>query len=319
MLCLLKCIWDNLVSTNFYFNNFPANHITNEQLLVEDLVIEAMQIHGMDVYYLPRTVKDGNEIDYLYGEDTLKEYKRAYPIEMYLENVTGMEGEGEFISKFGFEIRDEVTLLVSRRRFKFTTAGANLAVPREGDLVYIPLVRNFFEITFVEHENDQAMFYTLGRGRGGNIYVYALKMKQFVFSNEVIETGIDEVDAQIRSNYSRSVINLNNGGQGQFEEDEIVYQGTDLANATAQAIVFSSSLRVANKSMEIIRVQGKFVSGNVIGETSNSIWTANVVSSLINDFASMDNAFQDIIDNNRIQNEADAILDWTERNPFGEA
>ena len=319
MLCLLKCIWDNVVSTNFYFNSFPANHITNEQLLVEDLVIEAMQIHGMDVYYLPRTVKDGNEIDYLYGEDTLKEYKRAYSIEMYLENVTGMEGEGEFISKFGFEIRDEVTLLVSRRRFKFTTAGANLAVPREGDLVYIPLVRNFFEITFVEHENDQAMFYTLGRGRGGNIYVYALKMKQFVFSNEVIETGIDEVDAQIRSNYSRSVINLNNGGQGQFEEDEIVYQGTDLANATAQAIVFSSSLRVANKSMEIIRVQGKFVSGNVIGETSNSRWTANVVSSLVSDFASMDNAFQDIIDNNRIQNEADAILDWTERNPFGEA
>ena len=79
--------------TNFYFNNFPKSQITSEQLLVEDLVIEALQIYGMDVYYLPRTVRTGNEIDYIYGEDTLKEYKTAYPIEMYLENVTGMDGE----------------------------------------------------------------------------------------------------------------------------------------------------------------------------------------------------------------------------------
>ena len=105
--------------TNVYFNNFPAEQITSEQLLVEDLVIEAMQIHGMDVYYLPRTSRDS--VDMLYGEDTLKQYVTAYPIEMYLENVTGMDGEGDFISKFGLEIRDELSLLVSRRRFKYTT------------------------------------------------------------------------------------------------------------------------------------------------------------------------------------------------------
>ena len=93
--------------TNFYFNPFPLNQITSEQLLVEDLVIEAMQIHGMDVYYLPRSSRDS--VDMLYGEDPLKEYRKAYPIEMYLEDVTGMEGEGDFISKFGLEIRDEMT------------------------------------------------------------------------------------------------------------------------------------------------------------------------------------------------------------------
>ena len=85
---------------------------------MEDLVIEAMQIHGMDVYYLPRSSRDS--VDLLYGEDPLKEYRKAYPIEMYLEDVTGMEGEGDFISKFGLEIRDEVTMLMSRRRFGFT-------------------------------------------------------------------------------------------------------------------------------------------------------------------------------------------------------
>lgn len=306
------------MATNFYFNNFPLNQITNEQLLVEDLVIEAMQIHGMDVYYLPRTVKSGNEVDYLYGEDTLKEYLKAYPIEMYLENVTGMDGEQDFISKFGLEIRDEVSLLVSRRRFKFTTSSSGLTHPREGDLVYIPLVQNFFEITFVEHENDQAMFYTLGRGRGGNVYVYALKLKQFVFSNEIISTGIFEVDNQIRDNYSRSKITLNNGGTGFYEEDEIVYQGTNLANATAQAILYSSDVNSTNKYMEVYRVNGTFTSGTIFGKNSGASWVANVSSSLASDFDSMDNAFEDIVDNGRIQTESDDIIDWTEKNPFGE-
>ena len=192
--------------TNFYFNNFPAEQITSEQLLVEDLVIEAMQIHGMDVFYMPRTSADSE--DMLYGEDVLKKYETAYNLEMYLENVTGMDGEGDFMSKFGLEIRDEITLLVSRRRFKYTTGASNLFRPREGDLIYVPLFQNFFEITMVEHENNQAMFYTLGRGRGGNVYVYALKMKQFYFSNEVIETGVDEVDEQIRDSYTRSRLNM---------------------------------------------------------------------------------------------------------------
>lgn len=300
--------------TNLYFNHFPKNQITSEQLLVEDLVIEAMQIYGMDVYYLPRTVREGNEVDYIYGEDTLKEYKVAHPLEMYLENVTGMDGEGDFISKFGLEIRDELSLLVSRKRFRYATRNSQLIRPREGDLVYVPLMKNFFEITFVENENDQAMFYTLGRGRGGNVYVYAMKLKQFVFSNEIIETGIAEVDEQIRDNYFRTKITLTTGS-GYYSNGEIVYQGTSLANANAQAIIESFDLVNASKYIQIIRVQGNFTTANVIGVTSGASWMANVVS----DTATMDNAFEDIVDNNRIEGEADAILDWTETNPFGES
>ena len=299
--------------TNFYFNNFPASQITQEQLLVEDLVIEAMQIYGMDVFYLPRTVRDGNEIDYIYGEDTLKEYKTAHSLEMYLENVTGMDGEGDFISKFGLEIRDEMTLLVSRKRFKFATSSSQLLRPREGDLVYVPLMRNFFEITFVESENDQAMFYTLGRGRGGNVYVYAMKLKQFVFSNEIVETGVAEVDEQVRDNYFRTKITLTSGS-GYYANGEIVYQGTSLATATAQAIVESSDLVNTNKFVQVIRVQGTFTATNVIGVDSAASWVANVIS----DTATMDNAFEDIVDNNRIETESDSIIDFTEINPFGE-
>ena len=295
--------------TNFYFNPFPLNQITSEQLLVEDLVIEAMQIYGMDIFYMPRSSRDS--VDLLYGEDTLKTYTSAFALEMYLEDVTGMEGEGDFMSKFGLEIRDELTFLVSRRRFAFTV---NQLRPNEGDLIYVPMLQNFFEITFVEHENGQAMYYTLGRGRGGNVYVYALKLKQFVFSNEVVETGNVEIDGQIRDAYPRTRLTLNAGGSGAFVNDEIVFVSPDAtyANATAQALVHDS---VTGSSVDVYRVRGTFTTGTLRGKTSGATWTLNTVS----DTSTMDNAFEDVIDNNRIENESDAIIDFTEHNPFGEA
>jgi hypothetical protein len=301
------------LATNFYFNNFPSrlgngNAVTPEQLLVEDLVIEALQIYGMDAYYLPRTTRD--EVDYLFGEDTLKEYRTAHPIEMYLENFTGMEGESDFISKFGLEIKSEITLLVSRLRFRYTVNG--LTRPREGDLVYIPMVTGLFEITHVEHEKDQAMFYTLGRGRGGNVYVYALRLKQYVFSSEIIETGVAEIDNNMRSYYPRTRISLTSGGTGKFVNDEIVYQGSSLATATAQALVLDF---VPNTHIDIYRTQGSFISTtNVKGNTSNASWGITLVS----DAATQNNAFEDIIDNARIEAASDGIIDFSETNPFGE-
>ena len=295
------------MATNFYFNNFPVNQITSEQLLVEDLVIEAMKIYGMDIYYMPRST--GDQVDMLYGEDTLKQYTAAYPLEMYLEDVTGMEGEGDFMSKFGLEIRDEMTFLVSRRRFVFTV---NQHRPNEGDLIYVPLLQNFFEITFVEHENNQAMYYTLGRGRGGNVYVYALKLKQWVFSNELVLTGNAEIDGQIKDAYPRTQITLRAGGSGTYVPDEVVYQGANVATASAVATVHNY---VAGSQLYVYRVTGTFAANTIVtGNTSGAIW--NVAST--SDTATMDNAFEDVVDNNRIQGEADDVIDFTEHNPFGE-
>ena len=296
------------MATNVYFNPFPSSQITSEQLLVEDLVIEAMQIYGMDIFYLPRATRD--QVDFLYGEDTLKQYVTAFPIEMYLENVTGMDGERDFISKFGLEIRDEASFLVSRRRFAATVPRQR---PFEGDLIYIPLLRNLYEITSVEHENDQAMFYTLGRGRGGNVYVYAIKLKQYVFSNEIIQVGVSEIDDQIRDYYPRTNVALEAGGTGTFVNDEIVYQSANtLANAVATAIVHDF---LPNSQVTIFRTIGTFTAGGTIrGNTSNATWTISTAD----DLAPLDNAFEDIIDNNRIQTEANGIIDFSEKNPFGE-
>jgi hypothetical protein len=299
--------------TNFYFNNAPTDQITSEQLLVEDLVIEAMQIHGLDNYYLPRTSRDS--VDMLYGEDTLKTYVTAYPLEMYLENVTGMDGEGEFISKFGLEIRDELTLLVSRRRFKYATGASNLFRPREGDLIYIPLVQNFFEITFVESENDQAMFYTLGRGRGGNVYVYALKVKQFVFSEEVIHTGIEEIDEQIRDAYKRTQLTMAAGGSGTFVQDEIVYQGTSVANATFKSTAYDWS--ATTRKLNVVLTIGTYANNTLTkGATSGASFTS---SGTANTSYNDNTAFEDNMDNSLIEGESDSIIDFSETNPFGEA
>lgn len=299
--------------TNNYFNFFPGDSITSEQLLVEDLVIEAMKIHGMDVYYLPRSTRDNETEDFLYGEDTTKQYREAYVIEMYLENTSAMEGEGDFISKFGLEIRDETSLLVSRRRFRLTIP--EMARPLEGDLIYIPLLQNFFEITHVEHENNQAMMYTLGKGRGGNVYVYALRMKQFVFSDEIISTGVEEIDSQILGAYRGTDLIMTVGGSGVFDSanNESIYQGSSFATATARAVVrdWSSSTR----TLDAIRVQGTFL-GNVAvkGVISNSSWTLATIDT----DTPMTNAFEDLIDNKRIETEADAIIDFSDSNPFSE-
>jgi len=294
------------MATNLYFNNFPKN-ITSEQLLVEDLVIESLKMYGMDVFYMPRTSRD--VIDNIYGEDPLKQYISAFPLEMYLENITGMDGDGDFISKFGLEIRDEISLLVSRRRFQSI---ANQTRPNEGDLVFVPVINGFFEITFVEHEDNQAMYHTLGRGRGGNVYLYALKLKHHVFSNEIIETGVSDIDNNIRDYYPRTKLSLSTMTSGKFVNDEIVYQGTDLANATAQAVVYDF---YPNTHIDIIRVQGKFTAANVIGATSSSVGVVSVAD----DTAYMNTAFNDDIDNMFIEGESDSIIDFTESNPFGEA
>jgi hypothetical protein len=311
--------------TNFYFQPFPTG-ITQEQLLVEDLVIEAMQQYGMDVYYLPRSSADPDGPDTLYGEDVLKQYKVAFPVEVYLENVTGMDGEQDFISKFGLEVRDEITLLISRRRFKYASGATNYNIPRlgdlvinsgpkrpmEGDLIYIPLMQNFFEVTFVEHENDQAMFYTLGRGRGGNVYVYALKLKQFVFSNELIETGRTEIDEQAFDLYKRTRLDVPINGTGKYQVGEIVYQGGSLATANATAVVHTT---VPARYLDVIRVKGQFTVGaTIVGATSGARWALETAA----DDMPTDSVFEDVADNNIIQDEAGDILDFTEHNPFGE-
>ena len=122
------------MATNFFFNNFQASQ---EQLLLEDLVIEAIRIYGHDIYYIPRTL---NNYDDVYGADDQSSYGQAYPMEMYIKSYDGFKGDGSFMSKFGIEIRDRVIFSVAQRRFSEEVGEFTTQVrPNEGDLIYFPL------------------------------------------------------------------------------------------------------------------------------------------------------------------------------------
>jgi hypothetical protein len=177
------------LATNFFFNNFQNSQ---EQILIEDLIIESIKIYGLDMIYVPRNPVS---IDVVYGEDPLREYLHAIPVEMYIKNIEGFAGEGDFLSKFNIQIRDQITFSIARRVFSDEVGVLETAQtrPREGDLIFLPLNKKLFEIKFVEHE---AIFYQLGA-----LQMYDLKCELFEYNNEYFETGIEDID-KLMNNYS---------------------------------------------------------------------------------------------------------------------
>ena len=170
------------MATNFFFNNFKASQ---EQLLLENLIIEAIKIYGEDVYYLPRNI--GN-LDQLYTADDQSYYNKAIFVEMYIKSVDGFTGDGNFMSKFGLEIRDQVVFSMAQRVFSEEVGSAAfLTRPREGDLIWFPLNQKCFQIKFV---NKFEMFYQLGA-----LQTWEMTCELFEYSNELLNTGIPEIDA----------------------------------------------------------------------------------------------------------------------------
>jgi len=179
------------VATNFYVNNFKSSQ---EQLLIENLIIEAIRFYGEDVYYLPRTL--GN-LDKIYGADDSSSYDKAVLIEMYIKSVDGFGGDGNFMSKFGLEIRDQVVFSVARRVFNEEVGSLTAQIrPNEGDLIYFPLNSKCFQIKYV---NKFEMFYQLG-----GLQTWELTCELFEYSGEVFNTGISEIDS-IQVKYSENI------------------------------------------------------------------------------------------------------------------
>lgn len=209
---------------NKYFNNYD---FAREQDLVEDLILESIKIYGHSVKYLPRTTVKN---DHLFGEDVLSKFDESIEIEMYLKSMEGFEGDGQFLSKFGLEIRDQIVLTVSRKRFDqsitspklMTEVGYNLIFedgnnnepsrqfltgsaateawvqegsdylntlnrPREGDLIYFPMMDKIFEVMYVD---DRPVHFQLGRMQS-----YDLRCELYEYSSERIDTGDSTIDS----------------------------------------------------------------------------------------------------------------------------
>ena len=176
------------MATNFFFQSGIPGGRSSEQLLMEDIIIECLKIYGFDTYYIPRAAVNEDKI---LGEDVLNQYTSAYPLEMYMQNVTGFEGDGDLLTKFGVEFRDTATFVVARRRWDEVIARSGDAVlttrPAEGDIVYFPLTKAFFEIKRVDATDP---FFQVGK-----LYVYKLQCELMQFSSERFDTGVSEIDS----------------------------------------------------------------------------------------------------------------------------
>tara|TARA_B100001778_G_scaffold184186_1_gene151684 strand:- start:984 stop:1853 length:870 start_codon:yes stop_codon:yes gene_type:complete len=285
--------------TNTYFRNFDAR---NEQELLHSLVTESIQIYGHDVNYIPRTLV--NE-DTILGEDSISEYKDAYSIEMYIKSVDGFEGEGDLISKFGLEIRDQIVFSVARRAWEGLDIGVR---PKEGDLIYFPLTEKLFQIMFVEHETP---FYQTGA-----LPTFDLTCELFTYSDEKLDTGVEEVDVIEQKQSLVRTFELESVS-GTFTEGETVTGGT--SSKTAEVARWDAS----TKYLYLINLTGNFSVGEIItgadslatGTYSSSQSTTETSETL----QTIDNSTSDQVSSNKqFEIDADSVFDFSESNPFGD-
>ena len=258
------------MAINHHFQGGNGIGNQNEKNLYEDLIIEGLKIYGHDVYYLPRTLVNQ---DLILGEDSLSKFDDSYLIEMYVETTEGLAGEQELINKFGLEIREETTFMLSKRRWNDAVDSYHTMIkegrPNEGDIIYYPLLNKFFEISFVE---DQEPFFQLG-----NLPVYKLRARTWEYSSEKLDTGVADIDS----------------AEDQFSLDQLAHQFM-LEDGTG-------SLQLENDSVD----------GTVnyfINEEYNIQTQSPYADNLdLNKEAGFNTASLE-----------DDILDFTERNPFGE-
>ena len=223
------------MATNKYFRNYSYGR---EQRVEDDLIVEAIKIYGVDVQYMPRTIF--NEIEE-FGEDPLSKFDLAVPIEVYVNNLENFQGEGDFLSKFNLEIRDQITLTMARRRwdqirteklvdevgniyfietnsdsyssntdnYLLETGSANgysvsSSRPLEGDLIFIPFINNGNGALYeVKFVEHERIFY-----QHGKLYTYEMTCELFRYSSERINTGNSDIDS-IEDNNSRDMFSYN--------------------------------------------------------------------------------------------------------------
>jgi len=305
---------------NVYF----SQAVRSEQNLYEDLVIESLKIFGQDVYYIPRTLVNRDSI---LNEDPASNFDDAYLMEAYIENVDGFEGAGDLYQKFGLEIRDEASFVISRKAWNNMIGGYESQIrPQEGDLLFLPMTNSFFEITFVEHDKP---FYQLS-----NLPVYKLTCSLFEYNDEKFETGLDVIDDTMGAEAYLVGMDVSVTAAAHFEQGEVITQTLVDADGDTPAInvfgtvqtIVKTSDTVATLGVSNVGVTGasdyrQFVvsgtKGLVGAESTNTCYITKVYDIGDNDtdnFMATDGDAQNIA----FETFTDNFLDFTETNPFGD-
>ena len=304
---------------NVYF----SQAVKSEQHLYEDLIIESLGIYGQDVYYIPRTIVNRDSV---LNDDPASTFDDAYLMEMYIDNPEGFDGAGDLYSKFGLDIKDEATFIVSRRRWDDRVGVFHSAVenprPTEGDLIFLPMTNSFFEISFVE---DEQPFYQLQ-----NVPVYTMKCSLFEYNDEDFETGIVGIDDAVSQVGYQLPLDITISGGTHFEVGEIVRQTVN-SSVTPNVIVFGE-VQQRTKSSDILSkiwvsnigttgstdAKSFTQGGTITGDTSAYTGTIAKVYSDVADVTGNSWSTDEQAQNVEFEIDADGFIDFSEANPFGD-
>ena len=282
--------------TSPYFPQYYGGY-SGEQDLIQDLVDEQIKLFGTDIYYLPRTILKENTLD----DIIYSKFEEQFQIEMYLQNVEGF-GDSEFISKFGLKVTDEIKFIVSQRRWIQEATANNYKStirPLEGDLLFFPLTKDLYEIKFVEVE---AAFHQFGK-----LQFYQITAEIYEMGNEKIDTGIDDIDL-IESILTPAIdiVMLAGSDTVDYEEGETVTGS--ISGFTAEVSRWDSVTR----TLTVITRTGTFVEEEtLLGSASNANWE-------VESFRTQEDPNTEYDQNKYLQDESDEVLDFSEKNPFGE-
>jgi hypothetical protein len=333
------------MAVNSAFHTSNLSSIASERTLYQNLIKEAIQIYGHDVYYMDR--QSVNE-DTLFGEDTTNQFNTQHPIEMYVEDGEGYAGDKEIMTQFGLENRNEITFVVSKERFQDldrqvqiesgtdTTGGSILLEtatidqvgdssilttvsgdgsfyiiqdtaatdsdrPLEGDLVYHPVLTKVFEVSFVDHDEP---FHQLD-----NNPVYKLRCRQYEYSQEVIDTGIAEIDA-IEDDLSTDTTEH----QFTLEQSSTQNEGISIQHSVGN---FGLLLEETDGDNMTSEDDDSSVGTNILLE--NAADTGNDAYLIQEDYIVGDMSTDKTAQNELFDSLDDDILDFSESNPFGDA
>jgi hypothetical protein len=295
------------MTINPIFDNF--NNI-DEQRLHEDLLEEFVQTWGIDAFYLPRTSESSQGFDLLFGDDPTKKYSESYTLEMFIQSVDNFEG-GEIFGKFGLEVRKQARFLLPKRAFAREVPLAIYPRPREGDLVWLHNFKALFEIKFV---NEEHWFYDFGKN---DFYGWSLIVEKFRYNDELIQTGVDEVDQTANTVgfvYNFNMANVANVVAGTYQANELVYQTSDntpTGPQSATALVVTWNL--PSGVLALKQINGLFLANaNIFGQLSEADW-------MLQNYDFNNSINHPLSDNDDIETEANSVLNWTETNPFGDS
>ncbi len=307
------------MATSVYF----SGAVKSEQDLYEDLVTESIKIFGQDVVYLPR--EQVSEDDLL--NEVVNQYTQAFPVEMWLENVDGFEGDGNLLGKFGLEIRDQGTFVVTRRRWEAAVGGLATGVgsrlkPAEGDLLYMTMTGRLFEIKYVEPKSP---FYQLA-----NLPTYTLTAELFEYNDQHFDTGWDEIDAIEWDNATSYSYILN--AATAYDLGEMVTQWTGSNDSGGDPINVQGYVAGWEGDLNRITIISPHQSTNGDGTFKAFFVDADANQALVGtesgttsqitlDQSGSAKTFynQDVFaDNDEFEVAGDDVIDFTESNPFGD-